>query len=196
MGLESRDVITAQTDHETSPTFFPFLSFYSLSKMPRRHRYRYDSWDDRDDYYRWCRDQEEYEEYEERNNYYNNAEDDYYAQVEAEEKTQDEHVPLCQCDTCVPSLPTELPVSADGTELPADKQLIKRLLEMIGKTSMPTKLSYTEKLFQYLISIPTFVRSNERFHKVSVDKAKEFRADMKAQPIYEILDTFIAAFDN
>ncbi len=160
--------------------------------MPRRHRYRYDSWDDRDEYYRWCGDQEEYEDY------YENAQDEYYAQIEAEEKTPDEHVPLCQCDICVPASTdgVELPVSADGTELPADKALIKRLLDMIGKTSMPTKLSYIEKLFQYLITVPTFVRSDTRFHKVSVDKAKEFRADMKTQPIYEILDTFIEAYSE
>jgi len=76
--------------------------------------------------------------------------------------------------------------------------VVRKKLNAVAAAGALTKkrLNCIHRLFSYLAAEAVFVRSSAKFQATMVAKAKEFRADDRAVPIFPILDQVIAVFDK
>lgn len=158
--------------------------------MSRRFRYssRYDYHDDDDWYYY----QRMYEMEDDDDDDYDRIHE-YHTRNDAEEE---QRVETEHANMVVPAMPAEtVEAVAPPAEQPVNIPLIQNLLNMTSlSASIPTKLSYVDQLFKYLLTVPTFMGKNPRFLEVSIAKAQEMRRQLCAQPIYDTLDAFLAEY--
>jgi hypothetical protein len=171
--------------------------------MSRRYRRRYSSYDyDDDDWDQYRREREEYEDncYEcEQEEYYRSYDDDVEYRDQDEElpaSVEDEVNTAFMCSDCDAAPDLDTAHSTTQTTL-TTTQFIASLVNMVSLSSAKvTKLSYIDKLFNYLRTVPAFLETNVRFKEVSIAKAKEFRNNLDAQSIYQTLDAYIEKYSS
>jgi hypothetical protein len=174
--------------------------------MSRRYRRRYSSYDyDDDDWDQYRREREEYEDncYEcEQEEYYRSYDDDVEYRDQDEElpaSVEDEVNTAFMCSDCdaAPDLDTAHSTTQTTQTTLTTTQFIASLVNMVSLSSAKvTKLSYIDKLFNYLRTVPAFLETNVRFKEVSIAKAKEFRNNLDAQSIYQTLDAYIEKYSS